>query len=147
MIDANKNLRAAYSWHKSRAKRRGIPWEFSFDGWLAAWESSGKLAMRGRGAGKYAMARKGDVGPYSASNIEIILHEKNSSDARANHPKTAAEHAANQLGRGRGWTRVNNRFQVVVSHKYVGLFKSVELAKAAYKAAVARELDKGGAGK
>lgn len=60
-----------YNWQKQKAKKRGIAWEIEFSDWIDVWRSSGKMALRGRGAGKYVMARHGDVGPYSKANVAI----------------------------------------------------------------------------
>lgn len=64
------------------AELRSIPWEFNFRTWLDAWKASGKLTIRGRGKGKYAMGRKGDKGPYSPENVVFITNEENARDAR-----------------------------------------------------------------
>ena len=65
---------------RRRALERGIEWLFTFEQWLYVWEQSGHLAERGRTKGKYCMARKGDKGPYSIDNIEIIPFEQNNRD-------------------------------------------------------------------
>lgn len=66
------------------AKRRGIEWAISFEEWLAVWEASGKWESRGIGRARYVMARFGDVGPYAASNVEIITSAQNTVDAHKN---------------------------------------------------------------
>lgn len=73
-----------YRLQKNGAKSRGIPWDFTYEDWLDVWESSGKAGQRGRAKGCYVMARHGDVGPYSRSNVSIILFEQNCADAHAN---------------------------------------------------------------
>ncbi len=60
---------------KHNAKKRGIEWLFSFDTWWQMWKD--KFNWRGASKGKYCMARKGDEGPYSPENCEIILLEAN----------------------------------------------------------------------
>ncbi len=136
-MDANKS---AYMKQKAKAKFRSIPWEFTFDEWLSVWLNSGRLNERGRCAGKYVMARHGDVGPYSPSNVEIILCEKNASDSRLNHPKTLFESRAKQVGTGRGWTVAHGKYQVVVSGKYIGRFATVEEAEQRYAEASKKSL-------
>jgi hypothetical protein len=130
----------AYNYQKNSAKRRSIDWQFTYESWLSTWEKSGYFEQRGRGAGKYAMARFGDVGPYSPSNVEIITHEKNASDCRKNHPISFLENAQKNLGKGRGFTFVKGAYQVVVSHKYIGLYRTAQLAEAAYKNAVEQRI-------
>lgn len=73
-------LRNDFAVQKWRAARRGIKFLMTFEEWLEVWEQSGKLMLRGRGRGKYCMARFGDKGPYKVGNVEIITHEKNSTD-------------------------------------------------------------------
>ena len=78
-----KKLKMSYKYLKSYAKRRvdrngdPIGWEFTFDTWLEVWIQSGKLDQRGTHEGGYVMARKGDIGPYSPDNVDIITHSEN----------------------------------------------------------------------
>ena len=138
--DAPTELVCAYRYQRNRATARGIAWEFDFDSWLKVWVGSGFLHLRGRGVGCYVMARNGDVGPYSASNVQIITYEKNARDARTNNPKTVFEYAKRHLGLARGWTFVAGKYQVMVGGKYLGRFATPESAKAAYLAASAKRL-------
>lgn len=67
------------------AARRGIEWDFTFDEWVAWWSQQAGpnwRKKRGRGRGKYVMARQGDKGPYSPNNVKCILHEINSCEER-----------------------------------------------------------------
>jgi hypothetical protein len=75
-------MRDAFTSHKADAKRRGIPFKFTFESWLEFWEKSGKIPQRGHGKGKYVMARFGDKGAYSVGNVKIILFEENSKERR-----------------------------------------------------------------
>src|SRR5258706_1578724 len=72
--------RKKYRDHKADAKRRGIQFLLSFDGWMKIWLDSGHWNKRGRGRGKYHMARFGDKGPYAIGNVKIITHEENSKE-------------------------------------------------------------------
>lgn len=141
MIEKSSKLKMAYRFQKARAIARSIPWEFSFDTWMAVWGRSGKLSLRGKGLGKYVMARRKDAGPYSESNVDITLYETNARDARINKPTPAAVNALKSLGKGRGWTFARNKFQVIVSGKYIGRFDCQSSAEAAYKAAVVKKVD------
>lgn len=76
-----KSPRGRYITHKHNAQRRKVPWEFTFETWWDMWEKSGKWELRGRGEGKYCMARKGDIGPYNPGNVEIKLSVDNSKEA------------------------------------------------------------------
>jgi hypothetical protein len=71
--------RAADAYAKQRycAEKRGISWRFMFQSWWTLWAQSGKWDMRGRGLGRYQMARHGDTGDYASDNVKIILHEEN----------------------------------------------------------------------
>jgi hypothetical protein len=74
--------RSNYLNHQSRAFRRGIAWEFTFETWMKVWQDSGHYAERGRCRGEYVMARKGpDIGPYAPYNVDIQLSGQNNSDA------------------------------------------------------------------
>ena len=72
--------RTRYIQQKCQADKRNIEWLFTFETWWKMWEESGKWEQRGRKAGQYCMARKGDIGPYSVENVDIVNIEKNSSD-------------------------------------------------------------------
>lgn len=130
----------AYAEHKYNARRRGIPWGFTFEEWWAVWESSGFWSQRGRG--KYVMARRGDAGPYSAANVEIITSSKNISDAHKNGRVPRQMRGPNYaaLGRGRGWTYLDGDqrpYQVTVRSRYIGCFATEAEAAAAYHGACA----------
>lgn len=95
----------AYQRQKANAGKRGIPWEFTLADWWSVWEKSGKWELRGIGAGRFVMGRKGDVGPYAKDNVEIITHEQNSKDCRAKYfkPKTPEERRAEHAAYARAW--------------------------------------------
>lgn len=134
----------AYSSQKSSARKRGIEWLLDFDAWLRIWLASGKFHLRGRGAERYCMARRGDVGPYSEANVEIITNRLNSTQSRTNHPETLRHPAWTQIGRGRGWTLIRgatrDSYQVMIRDKYVGTYATQAEAEAAYRDAAAQRL-------
>ena len=74
----------AYLLHKSGAQsQRGIKFDFTFDEWVAWWEENlgpDWFQRRGRGTGKYVMARYGDSGPYAGWNVKCITHSQNSKE-------------------------------------------------------------------
>lgn len=119
-----------------RALDRGVGWEMTFDEWMKVWLDSGHWHERGIRAGGYVMGRKGDVGPYSVDNVQIIPHEQNISDGSKNNPGCVLK----KTGSGRGWTYVaratRRPYQVVVSRKYIGCFATQAEAEAAYELAV-----------
>lgn len=84
---ATKNIKAAYSNHLRRAKRKGLSFEFTFEEWCDWWLTHlgpDWAAKRGSKMGQYVMARKGDKGGYTLDNIECILAEQNVFDQHAN---------------------------------------------------------------
>lgn len=75
-------LRHAYQMQRANAERRRIKFLLTFEQWLAIWKRSKRLPLRGRGSGRYVMARIKDFGAYCVGNVQIILFEKNVRDAR-----------------------------------------------------------------
>ena len=75
-------LNRRYLDHKNTAKGRDIQFLLSFEQWLEIWTRSKHLSKRGRGPGKYVMARKGDRGPYAIGNVQIILWERNMAERK-----------------------------------------------------------------
>lgn len=74
-----------YNVQRVNAAQRGVEWGFNFWEWWQVWERSGKWRFRGRGQG-WVMCRKGDVGPYSVSNVFIAPARHNTSES--NHKKS-----------------------------------------------------------
>lgn len=133
-----KKTRDAYFAQKSKAAARGIEWHFTFDEWLELWKSSGKFHLRGRGLGRYCMARHGDVGPYTLWNVSIVGWSTNAKDANLNRPQKTKAVGEARLGIGRGWTKTRsktNPYSVHVAHKYVGCYSTVSEAEGAYRTA------------
>ncbi|QQG32169.1 hypothetical protein CkP1_0146 [Citrobacter phage CkP1] len=75
---------AKYNSQRHAAIRRGISWELTFEQWIEWWKSTGKYNERGRKGHEYCMCRKGDVGPYSLSNIYCATNNQNTRDAVKN---------------------------------------------------------------
>jgi hypothetical protein len=88
-----KLAKKRYTEQKGQAKKRCIDWLFTFESWCDIWLESEKWDQRGRGKGKYVMARKGDIGPYSADNVDIITHGANISEGNKGIPKSDATKA------------------------------------------------------
>jgi len=73
---------------KYRAAQRGIGWELSFSAWWGLWKASGAWSRRGRSdANSAVMARNGDVGPYSISNVHITSLSGNFREYWATSPR------------------------------------------------------------
>lgn len=79
--DYQKTPKGKFIRQKTNAKRRGIPWEMTFEEWWSIWEKSGKWEQRGQGPYNYCMSRKFDQGPYSVNNVTITTSRKNSQQA------------------------------------------------------------------
>jgi hypothetical protein len=71
-----RRLRHAYSSHRRSAKKRGIPFLFSFEQWSEWWLTDDRWSRRGRKAGQLQMGRKGNSGPYSPDNVECATKEQ-----------------------------------------------------------------------
>lgn len=62
---------------RHNAARRRVAFKFDFWTWKEWWQATGKWDQRGKGTGKYVMARIGDVGPYAPWNVKCITYEAN----------------------------------------------------------------------
>ena len=104
-----RKVRARYTQQLCQARNRNIEWLFTFDTWWKMWDESGKWEHRGRKANQYCMARKGDIGPYSPDNVDIVLCFKNNSDA----------HTGNTHSKGRVLTEEHKEKlrQAKIGHK------------------------------
>lgn len=69
-----------YESQRRSAEKRNIDWKFTFSSWFIWWKQTGHWEDRGRGKGKYCMARFGDIGAYEESNVFCQLHVENSRD-------------------------------------------------------------------
>lgn len=88
-----KKLRRSFEDHKYRVLKRKpdrtghvIQMSMTFAQWLSVWLKSGKLHLRGRGGGKFCMARNNDLGDYEVSNVSIKSWEENSREAKLGKP-------------------------------------------------------------
>lgn len=143
-VSANDGLPLLFAGSKSHryaaqrvaAARRGIAWLFTFPEWARLWSESGRWGERGRGKGRYCMARHGDIGPYAPWNVSIVTTEVNNRQGiEIARPAIARRRTIDRsptLGSGRGWTFCKGSYQVMVASKYVGLFRTQEEAEAAY---------------
>ncbi len=100
--------RKLYTQQKSNARHRGVPFLLTLDEWKSIWLESGKWDQRGRGAEKYCMCRKGDVGAYEVGNVFIDLGKNNISSGNLGREITA-EHRAKisraHTGKSHEWSR------------------------------------------
>lgn len=78
----SKGITGAYYQHRRNAINHGTEWHFTLPLWLQTWQASGHFHERGRAGDSYVMARYGDAGPYSPSNVYITTLRTNSRDCR-----------------------------------------------------------------
>jgi|GEM_PF-1884428 len=76
--DEIKAAKRAYQQQRSTAGLRGIAWDITFDEWWGIWQPYWHL--RGRGKNGLCMARHGDAGPYSPSNVYLTTNLGNMKD-------------------------------------------------------------------
>src|SRR5205823_14636294 len=74
---ADRWLLGCFRRQRAAAKQRGVPFHFTFEEWSRTWKDSGRLPQRGTMRANYQMARRGDVGGYASSNVEIVSIEEN----------------------------------------------------------------------
>jgi hypothetical protein len=129
-VQRKSTPRESFIDQRSRAKQRGIAWEFSYEQWLSVWEASGHWNDRGRGVDRYCMSRKGDVGPYSIDNVVIAPFCQNSSD-HPNKKKNLPMGVFQRVDRPsfQAQRRINGK------NTWLGSYPSADAAEAAYLAA------------
>ncbi len=66
--------------HRSNCRRRGIAFAFTPKAWWAWWQIDDRWSYRGVGMGKFMMARRGHVGPYTPENVRCVSHGRNMTD-------------------------------------------------------------------
>jgi hypothetical protein len=81
--EEKKLIKARYTQQLCAARKRKIEWLFTFETWWKMWDESGKWSQRGRKSNQYCMARKGDVGPYSPENVNIVTCATNNNEAHS----------------------------------------------------------------
>lgn len=86
-----------YNEQKGNAERRNIDFNLTFEEWRDIWDSSGHWEERGRGIGKFVMARYGDIGPYAVGNVKIILHTDNVIEAFKDKPGHSCTESTKEL--------------------------------------------------
>jgi hypothetical protein len=95
------------------ARQRGIEFLLTMEEWVTIWRESGHLHERGRGRGKYVMARYGDQGPYAVGNVKIITHSENCSEGmRGNKSRLGKLHTAETKAKISAKCRITNRGRV-----------------------------------
>lgn len=70
----------AYKNQVRSSRKRGIDFLLTFEEWREWWLIDDRWSNRGRCAGQFVMARKGDAGPYSIDNIYLATSRQNLKD-------------------------------------------------------------------
>jgi hypothetical protein len=128
----DKQWLRAYDQQRRAAGKRGIGWEFTYPEWRRIWAESGFEHLRGRGRGKYVMARFNDAGPYRANNVVICTCEQNASEAYLH------SNALLHQPIGRGWDYLPHRnksfpyFARYGLNNYIGKFATADEARSCY---------------
>lgn len=81
----------SYVDQKRNAAIRDIEFSMTFPEWMSIWGQSGHLAERGRGQGRYCMARFRDIGPYEVGNVYITKFAANVEDYQADLKRRGVE--------------------------------------------------------
>jgi len=144
--------REAYSHHKARAAFDGIAWAFTFESWHAMWISAGGFHLRGKGRGKFCMARHGDVGPYSPTNVTIKTFGENLAEGFDNTPYIERNNTIGRPGTGiaggRGYHFDKSHWQkpwrACFRRKSLGRYAEEKDARAAYVKAATEYLTRHG---
>jgi len=90
----NAYYRKCFHTQRAAAKQRRVPFHLTYDEWIGIWQRSGRLLQRGTMRGNYNMGRRGDVGGYASSNVDIISQAENLRQAAANRKARQALTAA-----------------------------------------------------
>jgi hypothetical protein len=86
---AKNPIRYAFLDQRCNAKKRGIPFEFSFEEWVEWWGED--INRRGCNADGLVMARYGDDGPYQPDNV---YKSKASDNCRLSYENNPAMHGS-----------------------------------------------------
>jgi hypothetical protein len=108
---------------RSSAKARDIEWLMTFEEWWGVWSASGLWSQRGCRDGEYVMGRHGDIGPYAAWNVSIILCNEN--HAAVQHSRKSSLPMGVSRVRGGGYRAKRRGI-------HLGTFSTPELAHMAY---------------
>ena len=74
--ELERKLKRAYADQRQSAKKRGIPFLFTYVQWSEWWLTDDRWSRRGRKAGQFQMGRKDIAGPYSPDNVVCITKEE-----------------------------------------------------------------------
>jgi hypothetical protein len=124
----------AFMYHRNAAHAQLIEWRLPFVDWYATWLASGHFDQRGRGAGKYVMARIDRSKPFEPGNVEILLNQDHLRKVRAR----SAGNVATRTGVYCLYPGLAKPWVARVHRRTVGHFATAEAAVAAREQALAQ---------
>ena len=127
-------IKEAYYSQKASAKRRKIPFKFSFEQWIKWWEINLGLDWfnrRGRKRGQYVMARKGDKGSYIVENVECVLTSINHSSKKPTNVVLSRTDVKNIFLSKEPYSKITAKYQY--SKGTISLIKNGKLWKSVTK--------------
>jgi hypothetical protein len=121
----------AFQHQRYRAAKRGIAWNLTLADWWSIWDQSGHWHERGLGR-SYMMCRVGDNGAYEVGNVYIGPGAENlSAGAKKCDLPIGVARRANKARPYRAYCNIAGK------QRHLGVFATVEEARAAYLAALA----------
>jgi hypothetical protein len=76
-----EQMKMAFRYQRRRAKQRNIPFDLTFDQFVAFWSVGDRWARRGTGADDLVMSRIADEGGYAEANIFCQTQAENGLEA------------------------------------------------------------------
>src|SRR5678816_56260 len=89
-----RTMRRAFQMHRWNAKRRAIPFLFTFEQWRAWWLTDDRWSKRGRRKGQLVMVRIDDKGAYQPNNVFCTSPAGNAANVSPLKRRAAAMRAA-----------------------------------------------------
>jgi hypothetical protein len=77
--------------HKAQAKHRGEPYEFTYQGWRAVWQASGKQDEMGRLSHQYTMVRIDPTQAWRPDNVKVIQRSQHHTRRETKYTKDSIE--------------------------------------------------------
>ena len=100
-----QQARERFASQRRSAVRKGCRFLLSFDQWFAIWRASGHFHERGRGRGKYCLARLDAGGAFEVGNVRVITIEAVGAARRFSDETRAKIAARNRRRRASAKTR------------------------------------------
>lgn len=115
---------SAFRQQRTNAARRGIGWHLSLGDFWRIWQESGRWQERGRGKGKYCLARYADRGDYTIGNVWVCSFPENCREANSHSKRGNNNIHFLYPGTRKPWLAKHGK-------KHIGVFATREEAEAA----------------